>query len=107
MQQIDSEDHEAKHSLNDDTPGENGRESAASAGNVVRNDRRLHTELGERKKKNSIKPKVWRVVETHGINDEVVWELGGGNSKKPNPVPLGDQPVGDPSVLHRIASNLH
>ena len=51
MQQIDSEDHEAKHSLNDDTPGENGRESAASAGNVVRNDRRLHTELGERKKK--------------------------------------------------------
>ena len=81
-------------------------ESAASAGNVVRGGRRLYTGLGKKRKK-SIKPKVWRVAETHGVSDEVVWEPGGGNSKKPDPVPLDDQPVGDPSVLHRIASNLH
>ena len=58
IQQIDSEDHKTRYSPNDDTPGENDRERAASAGNVVRNDRRLHTKLGE-KRKNSIKPKVW------------------------------------------------
>ena len=38
-------------------------------------------------------------------NNEVVSEPGGGNGKKSNPVPLDDQPVGDPSVVHRIASN--
>ena len=71
IQPIDSENHKTKYSLNDETPGENDRERVASAGNVVRGGHRLHTGLGE-KRKNSIKPKVWRVAETHGAKDEVV-----------------------------------
>ena len=41
--------------------------------------------------------------ETHGVNNEVVNEPRGGDSKEPNPVALDDEQVGDLGVPHRIA----
>ena len=74
---------------------------AASAGNVTHNDRRVHTELGGREKivSNQRCGEWWRST---GVSNEIVWnqvvEIA-----SPTEYRLTIR-VGDPSVLHPIAS---
>ena len=41
--------------------------------------------------------------ETYRVDDEIIHEPRGGNSKESDPVALNDQPVGNLGVFHRIA----
>ena len=99
---VEISDREGVRSLDNDTPCKNDGKGVTSACDVVYYGGREQSELDE-EKKISIQASSWWGEETDGVEDEVVNEPRGGDSKESDPVTLDDEPVGDLGVPHRIA----